>query len=48
MERSTLFYGLWSLLVAGTFASATYYGYSPFADGGRGVPGAGSYGPTHK
>ena len=48
MERSILYYAFWSLLVAGTFTSATYYGYSPFADGGRGVPGAGGYGPTHK
>jgi hypothetical protein len=48
MERSTFFYAFWSLLVAGLFTSATYYGYSPFADGGRGVPGARAYGPTHK
>ena len=48
MERSTFYYALWSLLIAGLFTGATFYGYSPFADGGRTAPGAGLYGPTHK
>ena len=48
MARGTFLYGLWSLLVAGMFLGATYYGYSPFADGGRGTFAGGIYGPTHK
>jgi len=48
MPRSTLFYGLWTLLVVSMFTGATFYGYSPFADGGRAAHGAGLYGPTHK
>ena len=47
MERGTLLIGLWALFVLGTFTGATYYGYSPFADGGRGTF-SGVYGPTHK
>jgi hypothetical protein len=48
MERGTILIGLWALVVLGTFTGATYYGYSPFADGGRGTFGGGVYGPTHK
>jgi hypothetical protein len=48
MERSTMIMGLYALLVLGMFTGATYYGYSPFADGGRGTMGGGVYGPTHK
>jgi len=48
MKRSTFLQSLWALLVAGMFTGATFYGYSPFADGGRASPGAAAYGPTHK
>lgn len=48
MQRSTLIMVLWALVVTGMFTGAAYYGYSPFADGGRATAGAGIYGPTHK
>lgn len=48
MERSTILFSLWTLVVIGGFTGATYYGYSPFADGGRGTFRGGVYGPTHK
>ncbi len=48
MEGRTFFYALWSLGVVGLFLGATAFAYSPFANGGRVVPGAGVYGPTHK
>ena len=48
MERGTFLYGLWALIVAGMFTGATYYGYSPLADGGRATLGGAMYGPTHK
>ena len=48
MDRGSFFFGLWSLAVVGLFLGSTFYGYSPFADGGRASPRAGFYGPTHK
>lgn len=48
MDNRTFLYGLWTILIVGMFAGATFYGYSPFADGGRTTARAGVYGPTHK
>ena len=48
MNRNDLLSGAWSLGIVGLFLAASFYGYSPFADGRR-VPGVvGVYGPSHK
>lgn len=48
MTRGGFLYGLWSLGVIGLFLVTSFYGYSPFADGGRSAIRSGIYGPTHK
>jgi hypothetical protein len=48
MNRGTFLYGAWSLGIVGLFLASAFYGYSPFADGGRSAIRSGVYGPTHK
>ncbi|MEA3053422.1 MAG: hypothetical protein QOG72_2325 [Sphingomonadales bacterium] len=48
MSRGSFLYALWCLAVAGLFVLSGFFGWSPFADGGRAHRGAGFYGPTHK
>ena len=48
MSGRRFFFSLWCLTVLGLFAVSGYFGWSPFADGGRAARGSGIYGPTHK
>jgi hypothetical protein len=49
MTRSIFLYGLWCCGVVLLFLTSAFWGYSPFADGGRATR-AGFYagGPNHK
>jgi hypothetical protein len=47
MGLKEMLFGFWCLSMVGSSVAASYYAWSPFADGnGRGS--SGFYGPTHK